>query len=582
MPTDYINNQEDERSKELERIKKWIEERRATLNKHQIDERTTKDNEGDNSVISINSVEDKKVISETNTLKKDEHQRENTNNNIDLPEKISTILLNKNYPSDKKDWLINLPWRVIEPSIPDLDIVEKVLDESHFGMEKVKQRMLEHIAVQSHLKCVQGTVLLLLGPPGVGKTSIAKTLAKALNRVYTKINLGAIGSSFELIGASSSWKNAQPGLIVKALRQTQSLSPLILLDEIDKIGNDKTHGEATSALLEILDSDRKAFKDNYLEIEIDLSNVFYVATANNINDIDPILRDRLEVIELSGYTTENKLSIARDYIIPRKLKAYNLDTSKFNISDDALRYIVMQYCHELGVRKLESHISAICRKMVYLLITGKCSEMIVERRMLLGLLGKPVISASTVLDKPEVGVVNAVGVMDNGQGIIFPVEVSSINGDGDVFYTGGFSEGCEEVFEVVMTIMKMMGGQWGVKVSNFDNYDLHVHAYFPSIKKEGSSIGLAFFIAFLSSLINVPIRNDIAVTGELTLHGRIMPIGGLEPKIIAAVQAGLKKIVIPSGNKTHIEEVESSLLSNLDIVFIDSLDALINEVLIDL
>lgn len=581
MPTDYINEQENERSKELERIKKWIEDRRAALNKHQIDEGTTKDIEGDNSVISINSVENKKIISETDTLKKDENKSQNTNKNIDLPEKISTILLNKNYPSDKKDWLNNLPWKVIEPSIPDLGIVEKVLDESHYGMAKVKQRILEHIAVQSHLKCVQGTVLLLLGPPGVGKTSIAKTLAKALNRVYTKINLGAIGSSFELIGASSSWKNAQPGLIVKALRQTQSLSPLILLDEIDKIGNDKTHGEASSALLEILDSDRKAFKDNYLEIELDLSHVFYVATANNINDIDPILRDRLEVIELSGYTTENKLSIAREYIIPRKLKAYNLDTSKFNISDEALRYIIMQYCPELGVRKLESHISAICRKLVYLLITRKCGEMIVERSMLLGLLGKPVILASTLLDTPEVGVVNALGVMDNGQGIIFPVEISSIGGDGDVFYTGGFSESCEEVFEVIMTIMKMMGVKWGVQVSNFDNYDIHVHAYFPSIKKEGSSIGLAFFVAFLSSLINVPIRNDIAVTGELTLHGRIMPIGGLEPKILAAVQAGLKKIVIPSGNKTQIEEIESSLLSNLDIVFIDSLDELINEVLID-
>lgn len=564
MGTGNNSEQDNERRKELERIKKWIEERRANLDNQKKDEANMN-----------NKVE-------TEEQKSNEQFNIKPRINNEQPQQISEALQDKNYPTHKKDWLLSLPWKAVEPQIHSMDVVAKILDESHYGMEKVKKRLLEHIAVQSYLKSTQGTVLLLLGPPGVGKTSIAKTLAKALKREYVRINLGGIGSAFELLGAASSWKNAQPGLIVKALRQTHSLSPLILLDEIDKIGNDETHGEASNALLEILDSDRTAFKDNFLEVEIDLSHVFFVATANNINDIDPILLDRMEIIELNGYTTEDKLLIARKYIIPSKLNKFNLDSTLFNISDQAVRYIIMKYCPELGIRKLESYITAICRNMVYQLLTEKCTKMIIEPSMIIGLLGKPSTIETTLLDKPEVGTINALGVINDGQGIVIPVEISSICGDGDIYYTGGIGESCEDVFEVIMTIMKTMGVKWGLQVNNFDNYDIHVHAYWPSIKKEGSSIGFAFFIAFLSSLINVPVRNDIAVTGELTLHGKIMPIGGVEPKILAAVQAGIKKVIIPYSNKNQIEKIESSLINELEIVYISSLEELISEALFDL
>ena len=572
-------SQDEGRQKELERIKKWIEERRNATKEQNFDNKVEEPKNPDNNTVSDADSDNDNENGELGTeeYEKVGQQSMNIKQSSEFPEKILDILRDRNYPQDKKEWIRNLPWKVVEPQTPSLEEVGRLLNESHYGMEDVKQNLLEHVALQLHLKCEHGTVLLLLGPPGVGKTSIAKTLAKVLNREFVKINLGSIGSSFELKGAVSSWKNAQPGFIVKALRQTHSLSPLILLDEIDKIGNDETHGGVSSALLEILDSDRTAFKDNFLEMEMDLSHVFFIATANRFNDIDPILRDRLEIIELPGYSINNKLFIAQNYILPRKLKAFNLDSALFNISEDALKYIIMQHSPELGVRKLESYISSICRKMVYQLLTGKCTSMIVERSMVIGLLGKPTILETPLLDKPEVGVVNTLGVMNDGHGMVFPIETSVVSGDGDIFYTGGFAESCEDVFEVVMTIIKTLGSNWGYPKSDFDNLDIHVHAYWPGIKKEGSSIGLAFFTAFLSALLNIQVRNDVAVTGELTLHGRLIPIGGVEQKIIAASQAGIKKVIFPSGNKVQIEAMDQALIDNIEIKLIDSLDELIEE-----
>ncbi len=474
-----------------------------------------------------------------------------------LPPSSPESNISRNY----LDLMCSLPWETYTEENTDIKNARKTLDRDHYGMEKVKERIIEQLAVINRTGSPQGSILCLLGAPGVGKTSVAKSIAEATGRKYARISLGGMKDESELRGHRKTYVGAMPGRLVNALRQAQSSNPLILLDEIDKVGADYK-GDPSSALLEVLDGEQnKSFRDNYLEVGLDLSKVLFITTANDASTIPAPLLDRLEIIELSSYTAEEKLAIAKKHLVPKQMKKHNLDSKSFKISDKAICEIIHFYTREGGVRKLERAIATLCRKCVVALSEEKNTTSVTEKN-LASYLGKRKYEDEQISKKAEIGIVNGLAWTAVG-GELLKCEAVNMHGTGKVQITGKLGDVMRESAEAALSFVRTISDSLGIDRSFYKERDIHIHFPEGAVPKDGPSAGVTIATALASTLSSTPVRCDIAMTGEISLTGKVLPIGGLKEKALAAYRYGIKNIIIPKGNLKDIEEIPENILSDI-------------------
>jgi len=457
--------------------------------------------------------------------------------------------------------ICELPWDTYTEENSSLENARNILERDHYGMVKVKDRVIEQLAVINHTNNPCGSVLCLLGAPGVGKTSIAKSIAEATGRSFVRLSLGGMKDESELRGHRKTYVGAMPGRIVTALRQAKSSNPLILLDEIDKIGADYK-GDPASALLEILDSEQNmAFRDNYLEIGIDLSKVLFLATANDTSTIPSPLLDRMEILELSSYTAEEKFNIAKNHLLPKQIKKHGLEKKSIKITDDALKDIISSYTRESGVRKLEREIAAICRKCVVAISQGKKSISVNEKNIE-DYLGIRKYTDSKISPTPTVGLVNGLAWTQVG-GEVLQCEVISLSGSGKTQITGKLGDVMKESVQTALSFIRSISETLGIEPDFYEKRDIHIHFPEGAVPKDGPSAGITVATAVASALSQIPVRSDIAMTGEISLQGRVMAIGGLKEKVLAAYRYGIKNIIIPRDNFKDIEEIPLNIRNDI-------------------
>ncbi len=474
-------------------------------------------------------------------------------------EKLSPTSPESNISRNYLDLICSLPWDTYTEETNNLDDAHRILERDHYGMDKVKKRIIEQIAVINRSKNPSGSILCLLGAPGVGKTSIAKSIAEATGRNYVRISLGGMKDESELRGHRKTYVGAMPGRIVNALKQAKSSNPLILLDEIDKIGSDYK-GDPASALLEILDGEQNvSFRDNYLEVGLDLSKVLFIATANDLSTIPSPLLDRLEVLELSSYTAEEKFNIAKKHLIPKQLLKHNLDKKSLKISDSAIREIILSYTRESGVRKLEREIAAICRKCVVKLSEGEISVSITQKN-LKDFLGAKKYTDTTLSSSLEVGLVNGLAWTQTG-GEMLQCEAVALPGTGKIQITGKLGDVMKESVQAAISFVRSIAHTLEIEADFYEKKDIHIHFPEGAIPKDGPSAGITVATAVASALSGYPVRGDIAMTGEISLRGRVLPIGGLKEKSLAAYRMGIRNIIIPEGNLKDLEEIPEEIRS---------------------
>ena len=483
------------------------------------------------------------------------------------------------------DTCLDLPWNKSTKDKTDLARTKAVLDKDHYGLDKVKDRILETIAVRQLAPDIKGQIICLYGPPGVGKTSIAKSIAKALGRKYERISLGGVRDESDIRGHRKTYVGAMPGRIIDALTRAGSNNPLILLDEIDKISGDYK-GDPSSALLEVLDSEQNStFRDHYIELPFDLSNVLFITTANDISTIDPPLRDRMEIIELSSYTREEKFHIAKEHLIHKQLKKHGLKASMLKIDDKSLYEIIDSYTREAGVRGLERLIAKICRKAARIIAegmaeNGKAGKVTVTLKNLEEFLGHQKFLGDEVSKTDEVGVVNGLAWTSAG-GVIMPLEVLVMDGKGTVEATGSLGDVMKESSKLAVSYVRSIADDYGINRNFYKEKDIHIHAPEGATPKDGPSAGVTMTTALVSALSGIPVRCDVAMTGEITLHGKVLPIGGLREKTMAAYKEGLRTVIIPAGNKGDLDDVDDVVKSGISFVFAekitDVLDAALTE-----
>ncbi len=473
------------------------------------------------------------------------------------------------------DTCLDLPWNKSTKDKTDLARTKAVLDKDHYGLDKVKDRILETIAVRQLAPDIKGQIICLYGPPGVGKTSIAKSIAKALGRKYERISLGGVRDESDIRGHRKTYVGAMPGRIIDALTRAGSNNPLILLDEIDKISGDYK-GDPSSALLEVLDSEQNStFRDHYIELPFDLSNVLFITTANDISTIDPPLRDRMEIIELSSYTREEKFHIAKEHLIHKQLKKHGLKASMLKIDDKALYEIIDSYTREAGVRGLERLIAKICRKAARIIAegmaeNGKAGKVTVTLKNLEEFLGHKKFLGDEVSKTDEVGVVNGLAWTSAG-GVIMPLEVLVMDGKGTVEATGSLGDVMKESSKLAVSYVRSIADDYGINRNFYKEKDIHIHAPEGATPKDGPSAGVTMTTALVSALSGIPVRCDVAMTGEITLHGKVLPIGGLREKTMAAYKEGLKTVIIPAGNKSDLDDVDDVVKSGISFVFAEKI-----------
>lgn len=477
-----------------------------------------------------------------------------------LPPSSPESNISKNY----LDLICSLPWETYTEENTDISNARTILDRDHYGMKKVKERIVEQLAVVNRTGNPAGSILCLLGAPGVGKTSVAKSIAEATGRKYSRISLGGMKDESELRGHRKTYVGAMPGRIVNALKQAQSSNPLILLDEIDKIGADYK-GDPASALLEILDGEQNvAFRDNYLEIGLDLSKVLFIATANDASTIPSPLLDRLEIIELSSYTYEEKFNIAKKHLIPKQLKKHSLESKMLKISDKAINTIINNYTRESGVRKLEREIAALCRKCVLELSEGKSSISVTEKN-LETYLGKKKYLDEDIPKEAYIGITNGLAWTSVG-GELLKCEAVSMPGSGKIQITGKLGEVMKESAEAAYSYIRTIADNLGIEKNFYKEKDIHIHFPEGAVPKDGPSAGITIATTVASALSGYPVRSDIAMTGEISLTGRVLPIGGLREKALAAFRHGIKTIIIPSSNTKDLDEIPENILSEITFI----------------
>ena len=476
------------------------------------------------------------------------------------------------------DTVLELPWNKYSEETADIERAQTILDHDHYGLKKVKERIVENIAVRELKPDIKGQIICLVGPPGVGKTSIGKSVAKALGREYVRVSLGGIKDESDIRGHRKTYVGAMPGRIITALKQAGTANPLILLDEIDKMSNDM-RGDPSSAMLEVLDSEQNnAFRDHYIEIPFDLSKVLFVTTANTTETIDAPLLDRMEVIELTSYTREEKFHIAKEHLIPKQLKAHGLKASMLKINDAAVYVLIDNYSREAGVRKLERLIASLCRKAAKVIVSGEAAKVSVTPRNIEKYLGVRKYIDDELAKKDEVGVVNGLAWTSVG-GVIMPLEAIVLNGKGNVKVTGSLGDVMKESSEIAVSYVRSVADKYGIAPDFYKEKDIHIHAPEGATPKDGPSAGVTMTTALVSALSGIPVRHDVAMTGEITLHGKVLPIGGLREKTMAAYKAGMKDVIVPAANKADLEEVDDVVKEGLNFIFAEKLTDVLDNAL---
>jgi ATP-dependent Lon protease len=462
------------------------------------------------------------------------------------------------------DWLLSIPWGRRSKVKKDLILAQQVLDSDHFGLDKVKDRIVEYLAVQQRANKLTGPILCLVGPPGVGKTSLGKSIAKATGREFVRMSLGGVRDEAEIRGHRRTYIGSMPGKIIQSMRKAKTANPLFLLDEIDKMGMD-FRGDPSSALLEVLDPEQNStFNDHYLEVDYDLSNVMFVTTANTLN-IPPPLMDRMEIIRIAGYTEDEKLEISKKHLIPAAVQKHGLTAKEWSIEDDAMLTLVRRYTREAGVRNLEREISNLARKAVKEILTSKKKKVVVGAKNLEDYLGVPRFRYGEAESQDQVGVVTGLAWTEVG-GELLTIEGVMMPGKGRMTVTGNLRDVMKESISAAASYVRSRCVDFGIEPPIFDRRDIHVHVPEGATPKDGPSAGVAMATAIVSIMTGIPVHRDIAMTGEITLRGRVLPIGGLKEKLLAALRGGLKKVLIPEENAKDLAEIPASVKNALEIV----------------
>lgn len=468
------------------------------------------------------------------------------------------------------DVMVNLPWSKTSEENIDLKRAQTILDQDHYGLEKVKERIVEALAVRKLKAKVKGPILCLVGPPGVGKTSLGRSVARALNRKFQRLSLGGLHDEAEIRGHRRTYIGAMPGRIIQSIQQAGTNNPLIMLDEIDKVGTD-FRGDPSSALLEVLDPEQNfSFRDNYLGVSFDLSNVMFMTTANVLDTIHAALRDRMELITLAGYTEEEKIQIARRHIIPKQMQAHGIISRHVGISRSALRAIILQYTHESGLRQLEREIAAICRKVARRVAEGDDVMVRIRIKDLTEFLGVPHVPPDEVLKKDQVGVATGLAWTPAGGDVLF-IEALPMAGKGILLLTGQLGDVMKESAQAAFSWAKAKASELNIDAKKFTEFDLHIHVPEGAIPKDGPSAGVTLATALVSALSGRQVKRSVAMTGEITLRGNILPVGGIKEKVLAARRARVTTIVLPQQNRRDLEEVPKELKKEIDFVFVDSI-----------
>ncbi len=477
------------------------------------------------------------------------------------------------------DWLVSVPWRKKSKVRKDLAGAEKILEEDHYGLEKVKERIIEYLAVQQRVKKSKGPILCLVGPPGVGKTSIGKSIARATNRKFTRMSLGGVRDEAEIRGHRRTYIGSLPGKIVQNLSKVGVRNPLFLLDEIDKMAMD-FRGDPASAMLEVLDPEQNhTFADHYLEVDFDLSDVMFVATANSLNIPGPLL-DRMEVIRLPGYTEDEKKNIATKYLVPKQLKANGLKEEEISISNFAIIDIIRYYTREAGVRNLEREISKICRKVVKALVLGKGKQKIsITPRSLEKYLGVKRFRYGLADENDQIGQVTGLAWTEVG-GELLTIEAVVVPGKGKTSRTGQLEDVMQESIQVAHTVVRSRAAVLGIESDFYESADIHIHVPEGAVKKDGPSAGVGMTTAIVSALTKIPVRADVAMTGEITLRGEVLPIGGLKEKLLAAHRGEIKTVLIPKENEKDLSEIPKNIKQKLEIIPVQWIDEVLQVALI--
>ena len=475
--------------------------------------------------------------------------------------------------------LLDLPWNKMSRDNNNLKHAEEILEEDHYGLEKVKERVLEYLAVRTLTKKGNGPIICLVGPPGTGKTSIARSVARALNKKYVRISLGGVRDEAEIRGHRKTYVGAMPGRLVDGLRQAGVCNPLMLLDEIDKVSSDYK-GDTSSALLEVLDGEQNVkFRDHYVEVPINLSNVLFIATANTTQTIPGPLLDRMEVIEVNSYTENEKFHIARNYLVSKQRDRSGLSDENFTISDDALKKIIHNYTREAGVRNLERRIGDVCRKAAREVLEGNQGRIQVEEKDLEKYLGKEKITFEDANEEDEVGIVRGLAWTSVG-GDTLQIEVNVMPGKGNLQLTGQMGDVMKESAQTALTYVRSICPEYGVADDYFEKHDLHIHIPEGAVPKDGPSAGITMATAMLSAVVNRKVAAKAAMTGEITLRGRVLPIGGLKEKILAAKMAHIQKVLVPDKNRADIAELSEEIIGGLNIVFVKHMKEVLQEALV--
>lgn len=477
------------------------------------------------------------------------------------------------------DTVLELPWNKQSQTKVDIKKAEKILDKDHYGLKKVKERILESIAVHAMVPEVTGQILCLVGPPGVGKTSIGKSVAKALGREYVRVSLGGVRDESDIRGHRKTYIGAMPGRIINAMKLAKTMNPLILFDEIDKMGND-FKGDPASAMLEVLDAEQnKEFRDHYIEIPFDLSKVMFITTANTTDTIPKPLLDRMEVIELTSYTREEKFHIAKNHLIPKQLKKHGLKASQMKINDAALYDIVDYYTKEAGVRTLERTIASLCRKAVKEIISGDTLKVTYTKKNLESYLGAKKYLDDEKSEKNEVGIVNGLAWTSVG-GVLMPLEVLVLDGKGQIETTGSLGDVMKESAKLAVSYTRSIAQKYNIPEDFYKTKDIHIHAPEGAVPKDGPSAGVTMTTALVSALSGIPVRSDIAMTGEITLHGKVLPIGGLREKTMAAYKADIGTVIIPNANKSDLDEVDDAVKESTNFIFASKIEDVLDNALL--
>lgn len=469
------------------------------------------------------------------------------------------------------DWLVDLPWSTLSEDTTDIKAAENILNEDHFGLEKAKERIIEYLAVRKLAGKMKGPILCFAGPPGVGKTSIGKSIARALGRKFVKVSLGGIRDEAEIRGHRRTYVGALPGRIIQGIKDAGTNNPVFMLDEIDKVGAD-FRGDPSSALLEALDPEQNhAFSDHYLEVPFDLSNVMFITTANVLDTIPPALRDRLEVINFAGYTQDEKFNIAKKFLYKKLLDANGLKEDQITVSDNGIKSVIAHYTREAGVRNLERKLSTIFRKVAKMIAEGKEKKVDVSEKNVTKFLGPERINSTLIEKKDEVGMSTGLAWTEAGGDILF-IEVALMPGKGNLILTGQLGDVMKESAQAALSYIRSRSNTFGIGDKIFQKTDIHIHVPEGAVPKDGPSAGIAITTAVVSALTKIPVKRTVAMTGEVTLRGRALEIGGVKEKVIAAHRAGIKTVILPKENKKDLEDVPKEVIKDLNFVFVNHMD----------